>query len=84
MLYVGAEREMERLKMRKIYLDARDLMKITGVSKSKATNIIRELNDEMEKEGFVAIRGKLPIELAKEKFPYSINDETINELEVMT
>ncbi len=70
--------------MRKNYIDAKDLMKITGVSKSKATNIIRELNEEMEKEGFVAIRGKLPIGLAKEKFPYSIDDETIKELEVTT
>lgn len=70
--------------MQKNYLDAKDLMKITGVSKSKANNIIKELNEEMEKEGFVAIRGKLPIGLAKEKFPYSINDEIINELEVTT
>lgn len=70
--------------MQKNYLDAKDLMKITGVSKSKANNIIKELNEEMEKEGFVAIRGKLPIGLAKEKFPYSINDEIINELEVIT
>ncbi|MBU7218731.1 hypothetical protein [Staphylococcus gallinarum] len=70
--------------MQKNYLDAKDLMKITGVSKSKANNIIKELNEEMEKEGFVAIRGKLPIGLAKEKFPYSINDEIIKELEVTT
>lgn len=70
--------------MQKNYLDAKDLMKITGVSKSKANNIIKELNEGMEKEGFVAIRGKLPIGLAKEKFPYSINDEIINELEVTT
>lgn len=67
--------------MRKNYLDANDLMKITGVSKSKATNIIRELNAEMESEGFIAIRGKLPIGLAKEKFPYTINDEIIKELD---
>lgn len=67
--------------LRKNYIDAKDLMKITGVSKSKATNIIKELNAEMETEGFVAIRGKLPIGLAKEKFPYSITDETIQELE---
>lgn len=70
--------------MRKNYIDAKDLMTITGVSKSKATNIIRELNAEMESEGFVAIRGKLPIGLAKEKFPYSINDETIKELQEVT
>lgn len=36
--------------LRKNYLNANDLMKITGVSKSKATNIIRELNAEMESD----------------------------------
>ncbi|ANZ33906.1 hypothetical protein [Staphylococcus carnosus] len=67
--------------MRKNYIDAKDLMKITGVSKSKATNIIRELNEEMEKEGFIAIRGKLPIQLVREKFPYcDLSDEAIQEL----
>lgn len=68
--------------MIKNYLSIKELSIITEVSNSKATKIVQQLNDEMEAEGFVAIRGKLPIQLAREKFPYiNLSDEALKELE---
>ncbi|MBR9282012.1 hypothetical protein HBQ21_09470, partial [Staphylococcus aureus] len=46
--------------------------------KSKAGQIIRELNKELEDEGYIAIRGRIPVQLAREKFPYhGLSDESI-------
>ncbi|OLN53688.1 hypothetical protein, partial [Staphylococcus aureus] len=42
--------------------------------------IIRELNKELEDEGYIAIRGRIPVQLAREKFPYhGLSDERIME-----
>ena len=63
------------------YLNIKDIQVLAGVSKSKATSTVRGLNSQLEEEGFIAIRGKLPIQLVREKFPYcDLSDETIREL----
>lgn len=63
-------------------LSIKELAQILSVSKSKATSIVRELNQELEAEGYIAIRGKVPIQLAREKFPYhNISDEVLKELD---
>lgn len=63
------------------YLTIKDIQMLAGVSKSKASSIVRELNSELEEEGFIAIRGKVPIQLVREKFPYcDLSDEAIREL----
>ncbi|AKS69788.1 hypothetical protein RN70_09925 [Staphylococcus schleiferi] len=68
--------------MKKQFLTIKEIQILTGVSKSKATSIARDLNKKLEEEGFVAIRGKIPIQLAREKFPYNdLSDEAIKELE---
>lgn len=38
---------------------AEDVAKIMGISKSKAYKIIRELNDELSKQGKIVIQGKV-------------------------
>lgn len=52
-------------------LQAKELAVILSVSKSKAGQIIRELNKELEDEGYIAIRGRIPVQLAREKIPLS-------------
>ncbi|RIN44866.1 hypothetical protein [Staphylococcus simulans] len=67
------------------YLTIKDIQVLAGVSKSKATSIVRELNSQLEEEGFIAIRGKLPVELVREKFPYcNLSDEKLRELKEIT
>lgn len=40
-------------------LDVREVMERLRVSQSGAYKIVRELNQELEKEGFLTIRGKV-------------------------
>ena len=37
-----------------------DVMEELGVKCSKAYSILKQLNDELAKEGYVAVRGKIP------------------------
>ena len=37
-----------------------DVMNELGVKRSKAYSILKQLNDELAKEGYVAVRGKIP------------------------
>ena len=61
-------------------MQAKELAVILSVSKSKAGQIIRELNKELEDEGYIAIRGRIPVQLARKKFPYhDLSDQRIME-----
>lgn len=46
--------------MNKQYVTADELVETLGVSKGKAYQIIRQLNDELVAEGFIKIAGKCP------------------------
>ena len=37
-----------------------DVMEELGVKRSKAYSILKQLNNELAKEGYVAVRGKIP------------------------
>lgn len=56
--------------MDKLYFDAEDVAKILGVSKSTAHRRIRQMNEELAEQGYYAERGKIPIQLFYEKYPY--------------
>lgn len=47
-------------KENKIYLTAVELSEMLGVSAGHAYKIIRKLNQELEKEGYIIIAGKVP------------------------
>ena len=44
----------------KIYITARELSDMLGVSMGYAYKIIRKLNKELDKDGFIVIAGKVP------------------------
>ena len=44
----------------KIYITARELSYMLGVSMGYAYKIIRNLNKELEKDGYIVIAGKVP------------------------
>ena len=44
----------------KIYFTANELSDLLGVSVGHAYKIIRQLNRELEKEGYIVIAGKVP------------------------
>lgn len=43
----------------KRFLDVNDVAEFMGVSTSKAYKIIRSMNDELSKQGFITIAGKV-------------------------
>ena len=53
---------------KKYMMDVYDVMEELGVSKSKAYQILRELNSELVSEGFKAYAGKIPRPYWESKF----------------
>ena len=45
-----------------------EVMGELGVKRSKAYSILKQLNDELEMEGYVAVRGKIPRPYLETKF----------------
>lgn len=45
--------------MNEKFLKVEDIMEILGISKSAAYKLMRELNEEMVKKGYIAIRGRV-------------------------
>ncbi|QDX01172.1 hypothetical protein DWB90_09285 [Staphylococcus chromogenes] len=67
--------------MKPQYLTIKHIMRIAGVSRSKATSIVREMNQELEKEGYITVSGKVPVQLVREKMPYwDLSDEVVEGL----
>lgn len=50
------------------FLFVGDVMEILGISKSKAYEIIRKMNKELEAEGYETIAGRVPRRRFCEKF----------------
>lgn len=51
----------------KQFLDVHDVAKICGVGNSKAYEIIREMNADLDSKGYLTIRGKVPAAYFEEK-----------------
>ena len=60
-------------------MSAEDIAKELGVSKGKAYKLIRDLNQELVKNGFIVISGKLPRAYWEKKFyGYQTELATVN------
>lgn len=65
--------------MKRQYLTAREVGEILGVSESKSYSVIRKLNAELEKSGFLVVRGKVPAAYLQEKI-YGGKSESCQEI----
>jgi len=45
---------------KKIYITAREMSELLGISTGHAYKMIREMNKELEKSGYITIAGKVP------------------------
>lgn len=59
--------------MESLYLTAAEVAYHLGVSKPKAYQIIKQLNDELKKNGFIVIPGRVSRAYFKEKWYGGIN-----------
>lgn len=50
------------------YITANDVMVILGVGRSKAYGIVRTLNEELERDGYNTIKGKVPVRYFQKKY----------------
>lgn len=53
--------------LKRVYYTAQEITELIGCSPSKAYSIIRKLNAELEKGGYIVVRGKVPISYFNEK-----------------
>lgn len=53
--------ENNSVESNKIFYTAIDVMAILGVSKSTAYREMKKLNDELKKQGYITISGKVPV-----------------------
>lgn len=57
-----------------------DVMEELGVKRSKAYSILKQLNDELVKEGYVAVRGKIPRSLLGNKILWMLSASSMKEV----
>ena len=54
--------------MNKVYYSSEDICEMLGISKAKSYEIIRCLNNELRKKGYIVIQGKVPQAYFNEKW----------------
>ncbi len=54
--------------LKRIYYTAQEVAELLGISEGTSYRIIRALNKELSKKGFIVIAGKLPIKYFNEKY----------------
>ena len=54
--------------MEKQFYTAQDLKDLLMVSESKAYGLIRQMNDELQDQGFLTVRGRIPVSYVKKRF----------------
>ena len=54
--------------MDKYMMDVKDITEILGVSRAKAYAVIRSMNSELEKQGYIVVSGKIPRAFWETKF----------------
>ena len=52
----------------KVYYTAMEVAKMLVVSRAKGYKIVRELNEELTKKGYIVIAGKIPKKFFEEKY----------------
>ena len=50
------------------YITANEIMESLGIGRSKAYDIVREMNQELENAGYNVIKGKVPVRKKKKKY----------------
>lgn len=56
----------------KMYYTAAEVAQMFGISIGKAYKILREMNGELEKQGYLVIKGKIPTGYFREKWYGSV------------
>lgn len=52
----------------RMFFTAAEVAQMLGVSNGKAYRILKQMNDELRKKGYLTVPGKIPVEYFKEKW----------------
>lgn len=52
----------------KIYYTAAEVSQMLGISRAKAYKILQQMNSDLEKRGYLIVRGKIPVAYFREKW----------------
>lgn len=63
--------------MSKVYYDATEIAEMLGISKASAYKIIRNLNKDLESQGFLVVQGKVSCAYFKKKWYGFQEEETV-------
>lgn len=59
------------------FMDANEIVKVTGMSEGYAYKLIKQLNQELEQQGFITIRGRVSKKYFEERV-YGVRKEDEN------
>lgn len=54
--------------MKNQFVTAKEVSEALGISRSKAYQIVREMNNELKREGYITVAGKCPVRYFEKKF----------------
>lgn len=54
--------------MAKQFYTAQDLSELLSVSESKSYSLIRTMNDELQQQGFLVVKGRIPVAYVEKRF----------------
>ena len=54
--------------MAKQFYTAQDLSELLSVSESKSYSLIRTMNDELQQQGFLVVKGRIPAAYVEKRF----------------
>ncbi|MEA5039520.1 hypothetical protein SDC9_165602 [bioreactor metagenome] len=54
--------------MKAQFITATEVAEIMGISRSKSYQLVREMNKELKKQGYLTVAGKCPAQYFKQKF----------------
>lgn len=60
--------------VRDTYYFVEDLMTLLGLSRSKCYKIIKQLNEELEEQGYITISGRVPKSYCNQRFFSGLED----------
>lgn len=58
------------------YITANQIETILGVGRTKAYSIVRKLNDELKRDGYIVVSGKCPMAYFQKKY-YGFTPESV-------
>lgn len=59
----------------KAYLDKKDIMLLTGCPQTRAYEVIQAMNRELDEQGYITFKGRVPRLYAEKRMGYTGGDE---------